>query len=62
MRFRYMSCNFFRGKWSRRSLKIKGDCTNVNGNVGERGGCEGKVVGREECQHWQDIHLGSKQG
>jgi hypothetical protein len=33
---------------------------NVNGNIGERGGCEVEVVGREECQHRQEVHLGSE--
>jgi hypothetical protein len=46
MRFRDMNCSFFRGKQSRRSLKIKRDCMNVNGNIGERGECGGKVVER----------------
>jgi hypothetical protein len=39
MCFGDMSCSFFKGKWSRRSFEmIKGDCTNVDSNVGDRGG------------------------
>lgn len=38
MRFRNVSCSFFKGKRSGRSLEVvKGDCTNVDGNVGKGG-------------------------
>jgi hypothetical protein len=61
MCFGDMSCSFFKGKQSRKSFEvIKGDCTNVDGDVGEgggfvkrKGGGEGRMPTLTGCSSWK---------